>query len=30
MTRNEVLALIKQAEKNMSGKDVDFVVTVDW
>ena len=27
MTRNEVLALIKQAEKNMSGENVDFVVT---
>lgn len=29
MERNEVLALIKLAEKNMSGKDVDFVVTDD-
>lgn len=27
MERNEVLALIKQAEKNMSGENVDFVVT---
>ena len=27
MTRNEVLALIKQAEKNMSGENADFVVT---
>ena len=27
MTTNEVLDLIKQAEKNMSGEDVDFVVT---
>lgn len=29
MERNEVLALIKLAEKNMSGKDVDFIVTDD-
>mgnify|MGYP004551647903 CR=1 FL=1 len=29
MNKTQVLALIKQAEKNMSGKDVDFVVTDD-
>ena len=29
MTTNEALSLIKQAEKNMSGKDVAFTVTDD-
>lgn len=29
MTTNEVLALIKQADKKMTGEDVDFVVTDD-
>ena len=29
MTTNEALILIKQAEKNMSGEDVNFTVTDD-
>lgn len=29
MTTNEALSLIKQAEKNMSGEDVDFTITDD-
>ena len=29
MTTNEALALIKQADKNMTGEDVDFVITDD-
>ena len=29
MTTNEALILIKQAEKNMSGEDVNFTITDD-